>query len=49
LITTNNPISDLENIDLLDKCNDVMLVAKTMREAGDFLIRQRPNQTAQSP
>ena len=37
-ITFNSPISDVENISMIDKCDDIMLYAKAMREAGDYII-----------
>ena len=30
--------SDIENIQMIDKCIDLMLLAKIMREAGEFIF-----------
>lgn len=34
---TFGELSDIENIIDLDKCTDVQILAKTMREAGEFI------------
>ena len=43
VITFNSPISDIENIIMIDECKDVMLLAKTMREAGDYIYNFNKN------
>jgi len=42
VITFNSPLSDIEEIELLDKTNSPTEVARAMREAGDFLINYKP-------
>ena len=42
VITFNSPLSDIEEIELLDETIDPSVIAKTMREAGDFLINYKP-------
>lgn len=42
VITFNSPLSDIEEIDLLDKTNNPTEIARAMREAGDFLINYKP-------
>lgn len=42
VITFNNPLSDIEEIELLDKTNNPTEIARAMREAGDFLINYKP-------
>ncbi len=42
VITFNNPLSDIEDIELLDKTNSPTEIARAMREAGDFLINYKP-------
>ena len=37
-ITFNSPLSDIENIQMLDQCDDAMLIARTMREAGEYIF-----------
>ena len=37
-ITFNSPTSDLENIQVLEDCKDPLIMAKAMREAGDYLL-----------
>jgi len=37
-IAFNSPTSDLDNVKFIDKSNDVMLIAKVMREAGEYLL-----------
>jgi hypothetical protein len=43
VITFNSPISDIENIVMIDECKDVMLLAKMMREAGDYIYNFNKN------
>jgi hypothetical protein len=31
--------SDIENIEMIDECFDVAILAKAMRSAGEFLIK----------
>lgn len=35
---TFGELSDIENIECVDECTDAAVWAKTMREAGDFII-----------
>ena len=42
VITFNSPLSDIEDIELLDKTNSPTEIARAMREAGDFLINYKP-------
>jgi len=42
VITFNNPLSDIEDIELLDKTNNPIEIARAMREAGDYLINYKP-------
>ena len=42
LIIFNNPLSNIEVKELLDKTTDVLVLAKAMREAVDFLINYKP-------
>jgi hypothetical protein len=42
VVTFNSPLSDIENIELLDKTNSPTEIARAMREAGDFLINYKP-------
>jgi len=42
VITFNSPLSDIEEIELLDKTNSPTEIARAMREAGDFLINHKP-------
>lgn len=42
VITFNSPLSDVEEIELLDKTNNPTEIARAMREAGDFLINYKP-------
>lgn len=42
VITFNNSLSDLEDIELIDKTKNPSVIAKAMREAGDFLINYKP-------
>ena len=42
VITFNSPLSDIEVIELLDETIDPSVIAKTIREAGDFLINYKP-------
>ena len=39
VITFNSPISDIEDIELIDDTSDAMIVATAMREAGDFIYK----------
>ena len=42
VITFNNPLSDIEDIELLDKTNNPIEIATALREAGDYLINYKP-------
>lgn len=42
VVTLNSPLSDIEEIELLDKTNSPTEIARAMREAGDFLINYKP-------
>ena len=42
VVTFNSPLSDIEEIELLDKTNNPTEIARAMREAGDFLINYKP-------
>jgi len=42
VITFNSPLSDIEDIELLDKTNNPIEIARAMREAGDYLINYKP-------
>lgn len=42
VIPFNSPLSDIEEIELLDKTNNPTEIARAMREAGDFLINYKP-------
>jgi hypothetical protein len=42
VVTFNSPLSDIEEIELLDETRDPSVIAKAMREAGDFLINYKP-------
>ena len=42
VITFNSPLSDIEEIELLDKTNNPTEIARAMRDAGDFLINYKP-------
>lgn len=42
VITFNSPLSDIEDVELLDKTNSPTEIARAMREAGDFLINYKP-------
>lgn len=41
-ITFNSPVSDIENVKMIDTCTDVMMVAKAMREAGEYIYNFKP-------
>jgi len=41
VITFNSPLSDIEDIELLDKTNSPTEIARAMREAGDFIINYK--------
>ena len=41
VVTFNSPLSDIEEIELLDKTNNPTEIARAMREAGDFLINYK--------
>jgi len=41
VITFNSPLSDIEEIELLDEIKDPSVIAKAMREAGDCLINYK--------
>jgi hypothetical protein len=43
VVTFNSPLSDLEDIELLDPTRDPSVIAKAMREAGDFLLSYKAN------
>ncbi len=42
VVTFNSPLSDIEDVELLDKTNSPTEIARAMREAGDFLINYKP-------
>lgn len=42
VVTFNSPLSDIEEVELLDKINSPTEIARAMREAGDFLINYKP-------
>ena len=42
VITFSSPLSDIEVRELLDETIDPSVIAKTIREAGDFLINYKP-------
>ena len=42
VVTFNSPLSDIEEVELLDKTNSPTEIARAMREAGDFLINHKP-------
>lgn len=42
VVTFNGSLSDIEEIELLDETIDPSVIAKAMREAGDFLINYKP-------
>jgi len=42
VITFNSPLSDIEEIELLDETNNPIEIARAMREAGDFIINYKP-------
>jgi hypothetical protein len=44
VITFNNPLSDIEEIELLDETRDPSEIAKAMREAGEYLINFKPKE-----
>lgn len=44
-ITFNNPLSDIENIKMIDQCDNAMHIARAMREAGEFIINYKKNKT----
>lgn len=37
-ITFNSDISDLEDVEMIDRCSDPTQMARAMREAGDFIL-----------
>lgn len=41
VITFNSPLSDIEEIELLDKTNSLTEIARATREAGDFIINYK--------
>ena len=42
VVTFNSPLSDIEEIELLDKTNSPTEIARAMREAGEFIINYKP-------
>ena len=42
VITFNSPLSDIEDVKLLDEFNSLTDIAKAMREAGEFIINYKP-------
>ncbi|MFA7019183.1 MAG: hypothetical protein WC239_09395 [Sphaerochaetaceae bacterium] len=42
VVTFNSPLSDIEEVELLDETRDPSVIARAMREAGDFLINYKP-------
>lgn len=43
VITFDSPLSDIEEVELLDETREPSVIAKAMREAGDFLMNYNPN------
>jgi hypothetical protein len=41
-VITFGPLSDIEDIELLDNCSNPLELAKAMREAGDYIINLKP-------
>jgi len=41
VITFNSSLSDIEDIELLDKTKNPTVLARAMREAGEFLINYK--------
>lgn len=41
-IAFNSPLSDIEDIELLDNCKDPVIIARAMREAGEYIINFNP-------
>lgn len=39
-ITFGGVASDLEDVTFIDDCADVMLIARIMREAGEYIVSQ---------
>lgn len=44
VITFNSPLSDIEDIELLDEVINPSEIAKAMREAGEYLINFKPKE-----
>jgi len=42
VVTFSGDLSDIEEIELLDKTNSPTEIARAMREAGDFIINYKP-------
>ena len=42
VITFNSPTSDIEDIELIDEVKDALVMAKALREAGDYLMNYKP-------
>jgi len=36
---TFGQLSDIENIEMKDNCNDIMEMARSMRMAGEFIVK----------
>lgn len=47
-ITFKGFFSDIENIELLDETTDPTLLAKVMREAGEFLLSYKKDEQSNS-
>ena len=43
-VTFNSSTSDIENIELLDEAIDPTLLARAMREAGEFLLTYKKDE-----
>jgi hypothetical protein len=37
---TFGQLSDIENIEMIDNCTDPMIIARAMREAGEYILSQ---------
>lgn len=42
VVTFGGDLTDIEEVELLDKISDPLLIAKVMREAGDYLLTVKP-------
>lgn len=41
VINFDNPLSDLDEIQLLEEVRDAKVIARAMREAGDFMLTHK--------